>query len=205
MAELVGTSRLGGYLIHVENEDASIDVDIPTHKVDKGIDLSDHVERKPEVVKISGLLIRPTADRVETLVKALKKMETEGKLLTYEGRRIYKNMLASGLSIKASSKVMNGYQFSLTLTEVRIAQSSYVAPKTKAVTAPKAQSGRKQTENKKDVKSAAKTNNPVYHTVKKGDTYSALAKKYGVTVASLQKLNGYDPRKIPIGVKLKVG
>lgn len=198
MAELVGTSRLGGYLIHVENEDADIDVDIPTHKVEKGIDLSDHVERKPIVIKLSGLLVRPTSDRVETLVKAIEKMETEGKLLTYEGRRIYKNMLASGLSIKASSKVMNGYQFSLTLTEVRIAQSSYVSPKTKAITAPKVQAGRKQAENKKDIKDTS-------HTVKKGDTYSALAKKYGVTVASLQKLNGYDPRKIPIGAKLKVG
>ena len=56
----------------------------------------------------------------------------------------------------------------------------------------------KKTENKKGVKATT-------HTVKKGDTYSSLAKKYGVTVASLQKLNGYDPRKIPIGAKLKVG
>ncbi|WP_341320822.1 phage baseplate protein [Solibacillus sp. FSL H8-0523] len=199
MAELVGTSKLGGYLIHVENEDADIDVDIPTHKVEKGIDLSDHVERKPIVVKLSGLLIRPTYDRLETLVKAIESMEKTGKLLTYEGRRIYKNMMASGLSIKASSKVMNGYKFSLTLTEVRVGQSSYVAPKTKATTAPVAQAGRKQTENNKAVKNAAAT-----HIVKKGDTYSTIAKKYGVTISSLQKLNKYDPRKIPIGVKLRV-
>ncbi|MCT6926171.1 phage baseplate protein [Metasolibacillus sp.] len=196
--ELVGTSKLHGLLIHVESEDASIDVDIPTHKVEKGINLSDHVERKPIVVKISGLLIRPTKDRVETLVKKLQKIETEGKAITYEGRRIYKKMLVSGLSIKATAKAVNGYQFSLMLTEVRIAQSSYVPPKTKAVTAPKAQAGRKQTANKKD-------NKNVTHVVKKGDTYSSLAKKYGVTVASLQKLNGYDSRKIPIGAKLKIG
>ena len=199
--ELVGTSKLHGLLIHVENEDTSIDVEIPTHKVEKGIELSDHVERKPIVVKISGLLVRPTADRVETLVQKLQKIEVEGKTVTYEGRRIYKNMLVSGLSIKASSKVMNGYQFSLTLTEVRIAQSSYMNPVVKAVASPKEQAGRKETENKKDTKAA----NPITHTVKKGDTYSSLAKKYGVSVASLQKLNGYDPRKIPIGVKLKVG
>lgn len=203
--ELVGISKLHGLLIHVESEDATIDVDIPTHKVEKGIDLSDHVERKPITIKISGLLVRPTEDRVETLVQKLQKIEVEGKVITYEGRRIYKNMLVSGLSIGASSKVMNGYRFSLTLTEVRIAQSSYVKPKVKATTATKKQAGRKQTENKKDVKAAAKTANPVSHTVKKGDTYSALAKKYGVSVTSLQKLNGYDPKKIPIGVKLKVG
>lgn len=196
--ELVGTSKLHGLLIHVEDEDADIDVDAPTHKVEKGIDLSDHVERKPIVVKLSGLLVRPTADRVETLIQKLQAIEFEGKLITYEGRRIYKNMLLHGLSIKANFKVMNGYKFTCTLTEVRIGQSSYVNPKIKAVTASKAKAGRKQTENKKGIKATT-------HTVKKGDTYSSLAKKYGVTVASLQKLNGYDPRKIPIGAKLKVG
>lgn len=196
--ELVGTSKLHGLLIHVVDEDADIDVDTPTHKVEKGIDLSDHVERKPIVVKISGLLIRPTADRVETLVQKLQAIEFEGKLITYEGRRIYKNMLVSGLTIKANSGVMNGYRFSLTLTEVRIGQSSYVKPKVKAVTAFKAKAGRKQTENKKSIKATT-------HIVKKGDTYSSLAKKYGVSVDSLQKLNGYDSRKIPIGAKLKVG
>lgn len=196
--ELVGTSKLHGLLIHVEDEDADIDVDTPTHKVEKGIDLSDHVERKPIVVKLSGLLVRPTADRVETLIQKLQAIEFEGKSITYEGRRIYKNMLLHGLSIKANSNVMNGYKFTCTLTEVRIGQSSYVNPKIKAVTASKAKAGRKQTENKKSIKSTT-------HTVKKGDSYSSLAKKYGVSVASLQKLNGYDPRKIPIGAKLKVG
>lgn len=205
MTELVGTSKLHGLLIHVVREDATIDVEIPTHKVEKGIDLSDHVERKPIIVKISGLLVRPTADRVETLVKKIEKISIEGKAIVYEGRRIYKNMLVSGFTFKASSKIMNGYDFSLTLTEVRIAQSSYVPPKTKAVTASTANAGRKQTANKKDIKSAAKTANPVTHTVKKGDTYWSIAKKYGVTAASLEKLNGYNPKKIPIGAKMKIG
>lgn len=194
--ELVGKALLNGLYIHVETEDANFDVDIPTHKVEKGIDLSDHVERKPEVVKLSGLLIRPTTERVESLVSKLKNIEVSGQSVTYEGRRIYKNMLMSGLSIKASSKVMNGYNFSCTLTEVRIAQSSYVQPKVKAVTAPVAEAGRKQTENKKQ--------SPVYHVVKNGDTYSSLGKKYGTKWQDIQKWNGYDPKKIPLGAKLRV-
>lgn len=194
--ELVGKALLNGLYIHVVSEDADFNVDIPTHKVEKGIDLSDHVERKPEVVKLSGLLIRPTNERVESLISKLKNIEYKGQTVTYEGRRIYKNMLLSGLSIKASSKVMNGYNFSCTLTEVRIAQSSYVQPQVKAVTAPVAEAGRKQTENKKQ--------SPVYHVVKKGDTYSSLGKKYGTKWQDIQKWNGYDPKKIPIGVKLRV-
>jgi LysM repeat protein len=198
MAELVGKALLNGIYIFVENEDTNFDVDIPTHKVEKGINLSDHVERQPVVVKLSGKLIRPTPEQVESLIQKLLKIENEGKTVTYEGRRIYKNMLMSGFNIKANSKIMNGYNFSCTLTEVRIAQSSYVPPEMKAVTAKTAEAGRKQTENKKEISAST-------HTVKKGDTYSSLSKKYGVSVATLQKLNGYDPRKIPIGVKLKLG
>ncbi|MFJ7662028.1 LysM peptidoglycan-binding domain-containing protein [Lysinibacillus sp. NPDC097162] len=194
--ELVGKAQLNGLLIHVTSEDANFDVDIPTHKVEKGIDLSDHVERKPEVVKLSGLLIRPTNERVESLISKLKNIEIKGQLVTYEGRRIYKNMLMSGLSIKASSKVMNGYNFSCTLTEVRIAQSSYVAPEIKAVTAPVAEAGRKQTENKKGKE--------VYHVIKKGDTFSSLGQKYGTKWQDIQKWSGYDPQKLPVGVKIRV-
>ncbi|WP_346235735.1 phage baseplate protein [Lysinibacillus telephonicus] len=184
-------------LVHVTDEDANFDVNIPTHKVEKGINLADHVERLPEVIKLSGLLIRPTAERVESLIQKLKKIETEGKKVTYEGRRIYKNMLLQGLSIKANSKVMNGYNFSCTLTEVRIAQSSYVQPKTKAVVAKVAQAGRKQTANKKA--------SPIYHTVKRGDTYFGLAKKYNVKWQQIQSWNRYDPKRIPVGVKMRVG
>lgn len=197
MTELVGTSTINGNFVHIIDEDADFDVDIPTHKVEKGINLSDHVERKPKVVKLKGLLVRPTPERLEGALHRFKNMESNGVLITYEGRRIYKNMLMSGLSIKANSKVMNGYNFSCTLTEVRIGQSSYVPPKVKAIVAPVAQAGRKQTENKKQ--------SPIYHTVKKGDTYWALSKKYNTTVNQLQAWNKYDARKIPINAKLRVG
>ena len=43
------------------------------------------------------------------------------------------------------------------------------------------------------------------YTVKKGDTYSALALKYKVTVEQLRAWNGYKDTKIPIGVDLQVG
>lgn len=195
--ELVGKEILAGLLIHVESEDASLDVEIPKHKVEKGIDIADHVEREPVIVKLSGLLVRPTADRVESLVTKLYDAEKTGRLVTYEGRRIYKNMLLSGLSIQATGSVSNGYRFSCTLTEVEIAQPSYVAPTLQPQVKPETSSGRKQTENQKQ--------SPIYHTVKKGDSYWALAKSYGASVKELQSWNTYSAEKIPIGAKLRVG
>ena len=45
----------------------------------------------------------------------------------------------------------------------------------------------------------------VYHTIVSGDTFSALAVKYGTTKAKIEELNpGVDPRKICLGQKIRV-
>lgn len=58
----------------------------------------------------------------------------------------------------------------------------------------------------KIAKSVKKVNNTTAtYTVKRGDTLSGIAKKYGTTVANLQKLNGIsNPNKIYAGQKLKI-
>lgn len=61
----------------------------------------------------------------------------------------------------------------------------------------------------KDTEEKAKANNnttpkPVYHKVKKGETLSKIAKRYGTTVRKLQKLNGIDGSKIKVGQRVRV-
>lgn len=56
-------------------------------------------------------------------------------------------------------------------------------------------------------KTDKKTNNaprPTYHKVKKGETLSKIAKRYGTTVSKLQKLNGIDGSKLKIGQRIRV-
>ncbi len=54
----------------------------------------------------------------------------------------------------------------------------------------------------KNTPSSSKT---ITYTVKKGDTLSEIAQKYGTTVKKLQELNGIkNPNKIYVGQKLKV-
>ena len=45
---------------------------------------------------------------------------------------------------------------------------------------------------------------PVYHKVKKGETLSKIARRYGTTVKKLQKLNGIDGSKLRVGQRIKV-
>jgi LysM repeat protein len=41
-------------------------------------------------------------------------------------------------------------------------------------------------------------------TIKKGDTYSDLAQKFGTTVSKLRELNKYADKKLPIGKRMKI-
>lgn len=45
---------------------------------------------------------------------------------------------------------------------------------------------------------------PVYHKVKKGETLSKIARRYGTTVKKLQKLNGINGSKLRVGQRIKV-
>lgn len=45
---------------------------------------------------------------------------------------------------------------------------------------------------------------PVYHKVKKGETLSKIARRYGTTVKKLQQLNGIDGSKLNVGQRIKV-
>lgn len=53
-------------------------------------------------------------------------------------------------------------------------------------------------------KSRGKSGSTIYHTVKKGDTLSSVARKYGISVAQLKKMNGLKKDSIRTGQRLRV-
>ncbi len=49
------------------------------------------------------------------------------------------------------------------------------------------------------------SSNIIYHKVRKGETYSSIAKKYGVTIATLKKWNGIGKKStLKVGTRLKI-
>lgn len=199
MDELVGKTKLGGYLIHVVSESIKGDVNVIEQPAEEGLPLTDHVEKKPFILSIEGTLVRPSQARVDELISALEKFRDSGKMISYEGRRIYKNIVIETFSFDADKSISNGYRFSMRLKQIRIAKTAYVAlpPKPKTQVKPKTNAGKKQQVNKKK--------SLVYHVVKRGDTYWALGIKYGVKWQQIQSWNKYAARAIPIGAKLRVG
>lgn len=188
--ELNGKAVLQGYELHVSTEDYDHGGEVTSHKTEAGLSLTDHVSSEAQMVSLSGILVRPTQERVQTLINKLLDWKENGTVLQYEGRQIVQNVLIETFSFSADKSMANGFSFSMKLKQVRFAEITYI-PQTKPVT----NGGQKQTQNKKT---------EVYHLVKRGDTYWALARKYGSKVKELQTWNRYPDRAIPIGVKLRV-
>jgi len=45
---------------------------------------------------------------------------------------------------------------------------------------------------------------PTSHTIKRGDTFTSIAREKGTTVAKLKELNKVDPKKLQVGAKVKL-
>lgn len=190
--ELNGKAMLEGFQLHVSIEDYDYGGEVTGHKTEKGLTMTDHVSTDPLGVSLSGLLIRPTEERVQMLIDKLLNWKKNGILLQYEGRQIVPNVLIETFSYSADKETMNGFKFSMKLKQVRFAQVKYTAQ-----TKPKTNAGQKQTQGKKS--------SPQYHVIKRGDNYWDLARKYGTTVKNLQTWNKYAAKSLPIGAKLRVG
>lgn len=62
----------------------------------------------------------------------------------------------------------------------------------------------KKTEKKSTEKKKETTPKPVYHKVKKGETLTKIAKRYGTTVKKIQSLNDIDGSNIKVGQRIRV-
>lgn len=184
---------LGKVHLLVEKESWQRDVEIPQYAVESGKKISDHVEQKPKVLTLTGIIFADKKHKISEKINGLARYENDGKRLTYVGRRTGTNFLINRFSYDSESVIGNGHRFSITLQEVRIVAKQGKTKKKSAKS--KTNAGSQQTQG------AGKTKS---HTVKPGDTYWDLAKKYGTTWQKLHELNKYPPRKIPIGVKLKI-
>jgi len=136
----------GKYLL-VEQENPTFDVDITSQPVEKDTDMTDHVQRKARTMGITGQVSGPGAGDMLTY---LKKVSDNGIIVKYVGRTAFTGII-SGLATGHSYKIANGYTVSFTITEVRIASSSYVdklPTPIKAQTIKIVNSGTKQTKEK---------------------------------------------------------
>ena len=100
-----------------------------------------------------------------------------------------------------------GQQLRITTSSAQAVMESTVAAvtnkKTNNTSANTQKSNTQKSTTQKSNSSAA-ASNPTTHTIKKGETLSVIAKKYGVTVAAIKTANGMKNDNIRAGQKIKI-
>ena len=196
---------LNGMYIFVSAEEMGYGVEVTEHSVETGIEISDHVQRKAATISLTGEIVGKNASSV---LSKIKKGHQNGTLCKYSGRNAMSNCLIVDFSTTHPNTVWGGCEFSMTLKELRTANTSYKKASKQTVTN-KSGTQQKVTKSKKKY---------VYHTVKKGDCVwnlvaasNAPYKKYGWSCDKVMKENQDafsrkgDFGTLKIGYKLKVG
>ena len=173
--------------VFVESESVSRTVDTSSHPVESGLELTDNVSRKNIELSISGEIVGEDSYKIQT---ELKRIMNAGELVVYSGRNIMSNYLITKFSTDHPNTIWGGCSFSMSLVEVRVANSSYTE---------------NQSKNESDTYTVDigcnqvqvnKNTSGVRHIVKTGDTWLTLCgnadspyHKYGMSYNDFVKIN----------------
>lgn len=102
----------------VVKESPSFDAEVTQKPVEKGEDISDHMQTKPYTIQLSGSMVNDAPAKIQTLLSYQK----EAKLLKYVGRGIYTDMVITKLETDHSTKNAKGFDYNMTISHVKIAK-----------------------------------------------------------------------------------
>lgn len=151
---------LNNLYIFVEKESVGRSVQSTSHSVEKGIDITDSIQKQPIELSISGKIVNSGNHEAAYILSEIISLQNSGSLITYEGRNVIKNLQIQSFDTDHPNTVWGGMEFSMKLKEVRIAQPSYKKKTSKSSKSAKSTESAKKTQ-------AAKKSNPV---LKKGAT-----------------------------------
>lgn len=160
---------INGIYIFVEDENVNRAVDISSHPVESGIDISDTAKRKATTASLSGKIVNSPTGSASSVISRLEQLKNSGGLIKYVGRNVLDKMLITSFDTSHPNTVWGGAEFSIELQEVRIVGSAYVAPK---IDESSVKNGGEQQVSQGE-------GNAVWYTVKKGDcVWNLVTKKY---------------------------
>ena len=167
-------ATIDGLYIWIESEDIAYTMNVTTNPTEQGIDLTDHAEREPIEMSVTGMLLDSEKSSAYEQYTKLRNWQLACKQVKFVGRNVFTGVITD-ISKSNDYTVGNGAKVSLTLKEIRIANTPY-------------QTSNKQYVVQKQVVTT-KPVSTVYHPVRKGENLTLIAKKYGMTVNDILKLN----------------
>ena len=160
--------------LFVTDESISYTMNVTTNPTEQGIDLTDHAEREPIEMSVTGMLLDSEKSSAYEQYTKLRNWQLACKQVKFVGRNVFTGVITD-ISKSNDYTVGNGAKVSLTLKEIRIANTPY------------------QTSNKQYIVQKQVVLNSyavkIEHIVRKGENLTLIAKKYGITVNDILKLN----------------
>lgn len=191
----------------VEKESVNNTYDITENKVEKGLPLTDHVERKAIDFSVDAILLDD--DKGNTAYNQYTKLRAwanSGTIIKFVGRNVL-NVAITSINKSNDYKISNGASVSISMKEIRMGKNSYTQTKTSKQVTNKSTSKTstsKSSSSSSKSSTTTKTSNYTTHTVRKGETLWYISKKYGTTVANIKSLNKLKSDLIKVGQKLVV-
>lgn len=158
---------LNGIYLFVADEKVKKNVDVSTHPVEKGLEISDNIKRAPITIDIAGEIV---GDKAKLYADAITNLMYSGSFVDYSGCTIIKNAIIEDFNTSYSNTISGGYSFTLKLRELSVATDSYVGAKASDTKL------RQPTQN--GTQQIQKVSYNSYHIVKKGDTLWNIAEAY---------------------------
>ncbi|KAB8139262.1 hypothetical protein F9U64_01160 [Gracilibacillus oryzae] len=125
-------ARLGNVSFFILSESHNYKNTITEHPVEDGNDIADHVGSTPTTFNISGMCTGQDApSKYAQLLELFRKKEP----VTYVGRGRINTVVIESFPSDRDADIANGFNFSLTLKQVRIVKTSTVdllAPEVRA-------------------------------------------------------------------------
>ena len=136
-------AKLGNVEILVIDETPGCSNSVTEKPVEGGV-IVDNVKQNSTTLGLTGAV---TGEDAFQKLQQLRKYSRSGELLRYEGRNIFTNVVIERFDTSHTVKIRNGFEFNLSLKEVRIATAQIVQI-TKADPATNTNKVQTQTKNK---------------------------------------------------------
>lgn len=185
---------LNGIYIFVIDESVDYELDVTSHPVEKGINISDHARRQPYVIKLRGEIVGKDAAKKRAQVEALL---NQAALITYQGRNVKSNGVILNLSTGHPNTIHGGCSFDMTIREIRVANGSGFIGNTTPTTAKT--TPLKDTQETGTQKIEQNSTSDEVYTTRNGDSAYELVSKsntdYGTIINNNPGINVLDLEK----------
>lgn len=118
-------AKIGNVEFNVISESRNYTANATSHAVERGSDITDHVKVGPLTYSIDGFV--GDDDNPGAVHGQLVKLFRSAEPVNYVGRSMLNNCVIKSLTTNVDSSSISGFNFSMTITEIKVAEPSTVS------------------------------------------------------------------------------